>query len=131
MIDDLEALISNSTLNPVRYTKKGRDDSYESIRELIDDVDTLKGIFFIFAFDSVMLDDDRKGFKSYQALRLRIQNEIISERLNLFRTLLDMDDINSYFLTKEAIVKMSGKYSEFLRSKGYVPILLQVMLQRS
>ena len=118
MIDDIEVFISNSTLNPVRYTKKRRDDSYESIRELIDDVDSLKGLFLIFAFDSIMLDDDRKGFKSYQALWLRIQNEIISERLNLFRTLLDMDDINAYYLTKEAIVKMSGKYSAFLKSKG-------------
>ena len=118
MVDDLEVFLSGSTLNPVRYTKKRRDDSFESIRELVDDVDTMKGLFFIFAFDSVMLDDDRKGFKSYQALWLRIQNEIISERLNLFRTLLDMDDINSYYLTKESIVTMSGKYSAYLRSKG-------------
>ena len=73
------------------YTKLKREDTYESIRQLIDDIDSLKHIMFVFAFDRELLDNDSAGIKSYQALWMRIQNEIISRRFNRFTDIVDMD----------------------------------------
>ena len=73
-IDDLEILISRSSLEPIHYTKMKREDTYESIRQLIDDIDSMKNIMFVYAFDRKLMDDENAGLKSYQALWMRIQN---------------------------------------------------------
>ena len=46
-IDDLEILISRSSLEEIHYTKMKREDTYESFRELIDDIDSLHNIMFL------------------------------------------------------------------------------------
>ena len=43
-VDDLEILISRSSMEPVHYTKMKREDTYESIRQLIDDIASMKYI---------------------------------------------------------------------------------------
>ncbi len=45
-IDDLEILISRSSLELLHYTKMKREDTYESIRQLIDDIDSMKNLIF-------------------------------------------------------------------------------------
>ena len=49
-VDDLEILISRSSLEPVHYTKMKREDTYESIRQLIDDIDSMRNIMFVYRF---------------------------------------------------------------------------------
>lgn len=66
-VDDMEILVSKSSLELLHYTKLKREDTYESIRQLIDDIDSLKNIMFIFAFDRELMDNDNAGLKSYQA----------------------------------------------------------------
>jgi hypothetical protein len=90
-IDDLEILTSTSSLEEIRYTKMRREDAFESIRELIDEIDTLSKTMFVFAFDHELLEDEAKGLKSYQALWMRIQNEIEGSRVNRFSDIIDMD----------------------------------------
>ncbi|MCC8150538.1 MAG: ATP-binding protein [Lachnospiraceae bacterium] len=67
-IDDMEILISRTSLEVVHYTKMKREDTYESIRQLIDDIDSMHYIFFAYAFDRALLDNENAGLKSYQAL---------------------------------------------------------------
>ena len=55
-VDDMEILLSRSSLELIHYTKLKREDTYESIRQLIDDIDSLKNIMFVFAFDRELLD---------------------------------------------------------------------------
>lgn len=83
-IDDVEILISRTSLETVHYTKMKREDTYESIWQLIDDIDSMHHIFFVFAFDRDLIDNENAGIKSYQALWMRIQNEIVGERFNCF-----------------------------------------------
>jgi hypothetical protein len=90
-IDDLEILTSTSSLEEIRYTKMRREDAFESIRELIDEIDTLSKTMFVFTFDHELLEDEAKGLKSYQALWMRIQNEIEGSRVNRFSDIIDMD----------------------------------------
>jgi hypothetical protein len=92
-VDDLEMLIETSVLEEVRYTKMRREDAYESIRELIDGIDTLGCFMIVFAMDRSLLEDETKGLKSYQALWMRIQNEISSDKVNRFADIIDLDKV--------------------------------------
>jgi len=110
-VDNLEILLSRSSLQPIRYTRLRREDTYESIRQLVDDIDSMKNIMFVFAFDRELLDNDNAGLKSYQALWMRIQNEIIGERFNRFTDILDLDRLAAQEYTPGILMEMSLKLS--------------------
>lgn len=107
LVDDVETLLGRSSESQLRYTKMRREDTYESIRQLIDEIDSLRNIFFVFGFDRGLFDDERAGIKSYQALWMRIQNEIISPRFNCFTDVVDMDRMAGQFCTPQTLVSMS------------------------
>ena len=117
-VDGLEALNRATSLDAVRYTKMRRDDVYESIRELIDEIDTLKNIMFFFAFDRVLLDDERAGLKSYQALWMRMQNEIVSSAFNKFTDFYDMDKYAENMYDSKTLVEMSEKLADMVNRDG-------------
>ncbi len=113
-IDDLDILVSDDSLEELHYTKMRREDAYESLRQLIDDIDTLGGVFFAFAFRRELLEDERRGVKSYQALWMRMQNEISSERFNRFADIIDLDRWAKQAYGPELIAEMSEKLAEAL-----------------
>lgn len=117
-IDNLEILLSRSSLEPIHYTKLKREDTYESIRQLVDDIDSLKNIMFVFAFDRELLDNDNAGMKSYQALWMRIQNEILGERFNRFTDMVDLDRMAAQEYTPQVLAGMSKKLAEVLIRSG-------------
>lgn len=106
-IDDMEILINRTSLEAVHYTKMKREDTYESIRQLIDDIDSMHHVFFAYAFDRILLDNENAGLKSYQALWMRIQNEIVGERFNRFSDMVDLDRLAAQEYTPEVIVAIS------------------------
>ena len=108
-IDDMEILAGKNTLDTIRYTKMKREDAYECIRELIDEIDTLRHIMFMFAFDRRLIDDEIAGVKSYQALWLRVQNEIMSDMFNPFTDIIDLDSLGKRIYQVEAMVEMSKR----------------------
>ena len=110
-IDDLEMLVNRSSLEAVHYTKVKREDTYESIRQLIDDIDSMKNIMFVYSFDRVLMDDENVGLKSYQALWMRIQNEIVGERLNRFADIVDMDRLAAQEYTPDVVVEISENFA--------------------
>ncbi|MCD7819978.1 MAG: ATP-binding protein [Lachnospiraceae bacterium] len=106
-IDDMEILISRTSLETVHYTKMKREDTYESIRHLIDDIDSMHHIFFVYSFDRSLIDNENAGLKSYQALWMRIQNEIVGERFNRFSDMVDLDRLAAQEYTPDTIVAIS------------------------
>ena len=102
----------------MRYTKLCRNDAYESIRQLIDDIDNMQYIMFFFGFDRELLDDENVGMKTYQALWLRIQNEIVSTRFNKFADILDLDRYAQEYYTEEVLAEMSRKMADALEKRG-------------
>jgi len=118
-IDDLDILISRDSLENIRYTRLKREDAYESIREIIDEIDTLCNVFFLFALDRKLIDDDVNGIKSYQALWFRIQNEIQSDRVNRFSNLIDLDRLPIYDI--QTVMDMSARVAELLNNAGEHP----------
>jgi len=121
-IDEMEVLISRSSLDPVHYTKMKREDTYESIRQLIDDIDSMKNIMFVYAFDREMIDNENAGLKSYQALWMRIQNEIVGERFNRFTDMVDMDRLAAQEYSPEVIVSISESLSRLQKSCPVMPL---------
>ena len=118
-VDELDILISRDSLQDIRYTKLKRQDSYESMRELIDEIDTLRNVFFLFAFDRSLLNDEDIGIKSYQALWFRILNEIQSNRFNRFSNMIDLDRLPVYDV--ETIMELSSRVASVLNSSGQRP----------
>lgn len=125
-IDNLEVLVNANSTETIRYTRLKREDAYESIRELIDEIDTLKHILFVFSFDRSLIDDDIRGLKSYQALWMRIQNEIETARFNRFADIVDMDRLIDEVYTPEVILEMSNRLAQVVNSfdQGATPINL-------
>ena len=111
-VDDLDILISRSSLELLHYTKMKREDTYESIRQLIDEIDSLKHLMFVFAFDRALMDDENAGLKSYQALWMRIQTEISGERFNRFSDIVDLDAMAVREYTPEIVLQISKVFSE-------------------
>lgn len=127
-VDNLEILLSRSSLVPVHYTKLKREDTYESIRQLVDDIDSMKNIMFVFAFERELLDNDNAGLKSYQALWMRIQNEVVGERFNRFTDIVDLDRLAAQEYTPQILMEMSRKLAEAYTKLGdtVTPINIEI-----
>ncbi|MDD2232103.1 MAG: DUF2791 family P-loop domain-containing protein [Sphaerochaetaceae bacterium] len=108
-IDDLEAMVSASPMDQVHYTKMKRDDTLESIRQLIDDIDSFHNVMFVFSGGRELVDNERFGFKSYQALWMRIQNEVVGAKVNRFAGIIDLDKAERQTFTPAMLVEMSQK----------------------
>ncbi|MBR1814572.1 MAG: DUF2791 family P-loop domain-containing protein [Lachnospiraceae bacterium] len=118
-IDDLEALAKSDAAATVKYTAARRGDAYEGIRQLIDDIDSMRYLMFLFSFDRELLDNQNSGIPSYQALWMRIQTEVSGKRFNRFADLLDLDLLADTIYPAEALVEMSGKLADVLEEQGY------------
>lgn len=121
-IDNLEILISRSSLEPVHYTKMKREDTYESIRQFIDDIDSMKNIMFVYAFDRELIDNENTGLKSYQALWMRIQNEIVGERFNRFTDMVDLDRLAAQEYDTDVIISISESLARLQNLQPAAPL---------
>lgn len=124
-IDDLEALVSRSSLEAVHYTKMKREDTYESIRQLIDDIDSMRNIMFVYGFDRELMDHENAGLKAYQALWMRIQNEIVGERFNRFADMVDLDLLAAQEYTPDVIMAMSESIAHVKKNITAAPLDLE------
>lgn len=114
-VDDLDVMVDNSGMNPFHYTKMKREDTYESIRQLIDDIDTFNHFFVVFGFGRELIDNENAGLKAYQALWMRIQNEVVSDRINKFTDIIDLDAVAMQVYTPDMLVEMSQKLASFVQ----------------
>ena len=112
-IDDLDILISRAGSENVRYTKMRRDDTYESIRQMIDEIDSFRNIMVVYGFDRGLMDHESNGFKSYQALWMRIQNEIVGERFNKFNDIVNLDKLGREIYSPAVLAEMSEKMAGY------------------
>ena len=131
VIDDMETLLSRSSGDPIRYTKLRREDTYESIRQMIDDIDSMRGVMFLLCFRRELMDDDNFGMKSYQALWMRVQNEIVSARFNRFADILDLDRYADEMYDTETLCEMSRKLAQVLKETGREPVPLSAEQARA
>jgi hypothetical protein len=62
------------------YTRAAMLDAYEMLRQFIDATDRMKGALVMVMPDAEFLDGDR-GIGTYDALRLRVYDEVRDSRL--------------------------------------------------
>ena len=93
LIDDLEAITERvPETGRFRYTPNAIKDTCELFRQLIDDVELLNGLLVVLAGQRAIIDDERRGFKSYEALWMRLQTGLVpSTRFNPFSDIVDVD----------------------------------------
>jgi hypothetical protein len=117
-MDSLEVLVNR---DPEKehfvYTRVARDDFYEVIRQIIDEADTLKNFLFILAARKELLSDTRRGIKSYDALWMRIQNEVVSDHFNRFADIVDLD-FSMRVLEKREWEDLSSRITSLCKELG-------------
>ena len=108
-VDHLETILNLSGLDEMKYTPARRTNTYENIRQLIDDIDTMKNICFVFAFDRELMDNEKIGLPSYSALWMRIQNEIVSPRFNAFTDIANLDKLAEQEYSADTLVEITRR----------------------
>ena len=92
-IDDLEVITQkSSSTGKFIYTKSAVTDICELVRQLIDDTEVLAHCLFLLAGDRVVIEDYNRGFKSYDALWMRLETGLVEgDKFNAFADLVDVD----------------------------------------
>lgn len=85
-----------------KYGNVALADAYQSLREMVDNLPSIPGMMLILAGQRDFLELPR-GIKSYDALWLRIQHEVVSSRFNRFGQLVDLDRAVAGSLTPEDV----------------------------
>jgi hypothetical protein len=114
VVDDLSALLERGPEGRALYGKSARNEVYESLRQLVDDFAGFQGAFFVFAGRTELIHDEKGGFKSYEALWMRIQNEVSGSRPNKFADLFDQDALVKEFFTTETCLELQQKLNRTL-----------------
>lgn len=94
LIDHLETMANTARIEgDLYYTRGKRDQSYEMLRQIIDESVHTPYFMLVLAGSSDPLGDTRVGFPSYPALWARIQNEISTDQVNRFADVIAMDTL--------------------------------------
>jgi P-loop Domain of unknown function (DUF2791) len=74
------------------YSKPGALDAYELLRQLIDSVDELPGLFAAVLLPPELVHDEQRGLPAYSALQLRVADEVRDRtRANPYAALVRLD----------------------------------------
>lgn len=91
-VDEMEDLLAKRLeTGRFKYGRVALTDAYQSMREFIDDLPDIPATLVVFAGRSELLWDEQRGIKSYDALWLRIQHEVVAPIFNPFAQLVDLD----------------------------------------
>ena len=120
LIDDLEVLTEKDEFSSKFYfTPNQVKDTYELIRQIIDDAELLNQFFMVIAGNRTLIDDEKRGFKSYEALWMRIQTGLVpSGMFNSFADIIDTDE-HLKTLGDNFIQEVSKKIIDLLSSEGF------------
>jgi hypothetical protein len=63
-----------------RYSKSAALDMWETLRQFVDGIDDLTGGLFVFVVGRQFLEDDERGLRGYNALHLRLTDDVRDRR---------------------------------------------------
>ena len=78
LLMDIRPVVSDSPSaeNTLRYTRGAVQDTYEVLRQFVDDTDELEHLLLIVSAGPGLLDNERRGLDSYSALKMRTSDEV-------------------------------------------------------
>lgn len=93
LVDGLETITERLPgTNRYYYTPNQAKDTCELIRQMIDDVELQRNLMIVLSGRPQMIDDERRGFKSYEALWMRLQSGLVhSDKFNKYADIVDID----------------------------------------
>lgn len=94
-IDDLEVMVKRSEeTGRFNYSPNAIKDVCELFRQLIDDAELLNNFLLLLAGRREMIEDEKRGFVSYEALWMRLQTGLVQK--HFFNPLADMVDTDAH-----------------------------------
>ena len=91
-IDDLEVMTERSReTGRFIYSINAIKDICELFRQLIDDAELLNNFLLLLAGRREMIEDEKRGFVSYDALWMRLQTGLVQKKFNPLADMVDTD----------------------------------------
>ena len=120
LLDDLEVITERvPETGKFRYTPNAIKDTCELFRQMIDDVELLNGLLMVLSGQRAIIDDERRGFKSYEALWMRLQTGLVpSTRFNPFADIVDVD-AHYDAIGEKFPERLAERLAQFLKQKGF------------
>lgn len=96
LIDDLDSLSQRiEATKRYCYTPTAAKDTCELFRQMIDDVELMPHFLLVLAGRNSMLNDEKRGFKSYEALWMRLQTGLVpGDQFNPWADILDLNQLS-------------------------------------
>lgn len=119
VIDDLESIVNKGVDNNGSYTTNNLKDLYELIRQFVDDTEHMNNFVVFFVGRNELLENEKRGLKSYEALRMRIQTGIVQK--NFFNSYADMIDFNQWIIKKDELFynEIRSNLKKIFEESGY------------
>jgi len=120
LLDNLEAITERDPeTGRFRYTPNAAKDAFELIRQLIDDVELLEHFLLVLSARPEVVEDERRGFKSYEALWMRLQTGLVSTpHFNPWADMVDVDAHAAAAGGEDFVQSVARRLEEALRSRG-------------
>lgn len=114
--------------NRPKYGSVALADAYQSLREMVDNLPSVSGLFIVLAGQPDFLDLPR-GIRSYDALWIRIQHEVISPWFNRFAQVVDLDRAVQQHLAPKDVQELSQRLNNLgLRTRTLDEATVQEIL---
>lgn len=116
ILDQLEAILPKSNAL-MRYTPMRRNDVYELLRQLIDEMDFFRNMLILVAGSTDLLENERFGLQSYHALWMRIQPGFSYHgHVNPYSDLIDANQMLADVAAKGELKLLSEKIRNLSRN---------------
>jgi len=118
-IDDLEVMTErHPETRRFLYSPNAIKDTCELFRQMIDDAEWLDHFLLLLAGRPAMIEDDRRGFKSYEALWMRLQTGLLP--IEQFNPLADIVDTDMHIVAngKGFADQVMGRLQQLYREAG-------------
>lgn len=121
LIDNFEVMLERSPeTGRFLYTPNATKDTYELIRQLIDDMELLENFMLVLSGRKEVFSDERRGITSYEALRMRLESGLAESRS--FNPWADIVDLDKHYVAaggEEFAQKAGDSLRNWLSKLGY------------
>jgi len=120
-IDDLEVMLErNPESNRYIYTVNQVKDTCEIFRQIVDDAELLNRFALVLAGRSELMEDEKRGLISYEALWMRLQSGLVpSDRFNPLCDIVDTDALGRE-LGGDYLEQVGNRINQILHKNGYI-----------
>ena len=120
LVDNMEVILERDPLSAkFLYTLNAAKDTYELIRQLIDDIDFLENFLLLLSGRRAVLTDEKRGIASYEALWMRVRSGLApSPHFNPLADIVDVDKHLEEAGNEKFAQEICRRLQELLQGQG-------------